>query len=269
MNRPPRPRPRKSLGQHFLRSPSVIAKITEDCPEDSQGIVEIGPGAGALTRALAALKKPFVLIEKDARFQEVLCPLLKPSQTLLIKDALTIDYTDLSHTYFKGCPFWLVSNLPYSIAAPLMVILFSQSLLKGMTLMMQKEVALKILPEPKTPNQASSLWSLAQTYFHVKKLLSLSPQAFYPPPKVHSTVLSFTRRQNPAIALKEFSRFEIFVRLLFAHKRKQLQNVLSSHYPKETLKGLNLSLMLRAECLDLQQVQSLFKHLGCPPPDLP
>ena len=259
------PRPNKNLGQHFLNTPSIIARLTEDCPPNTSCIVEVGPGAGALTRVLATLKKPLVLIEKDPRFEEILRPLLNSSsQTLCIDDALKVNYPKLSATHFAGQPFWLISNLPYSLSAPLMVTFFRQPLVQAMTLMMQREVALKILPSPQTPNQASSLWSLAQNYFHIKKLISVPPQAFYPPPKVHSTVLSFKRRLDPVIPLEDFSAFEGFVRKLFAHKRKQLGNVLSPHYSQRELESLELPLTLRSECLDLQQVQSLFKRLRGP-----
>ena len=258
------PPPRKHLGQHFLRDQKVVQKIVGDCPEDCQAIVEVGPGSGVLTQFLVQLQRPFLAIEKDPRFEDTLTKLLKSSQHLLIADALEVDYQKLAQQYLEGHPFWLVSNLPYQIAAPLMVKLFTLPQAQAMTLMMQREVAEKIHPPGNKP-QASSLWALAQTYFHVSKLTHVSPGAFHPPPQVDSTVLSFKRRAHPAIALNDFTSFESFLRKLFSHRRKQLLGVLCGHYSRpqveESLKELQLPTTLRAERLDLQAAQILFKRL--------
>ena len=175
------PVPYQNWGQHFLRDHKIIQKIVQDCPPHCQGILEIGAGTGALTNALAQLKKPLVAIERDHRFQTILEGFVRPDH-LIMADALAVDYAKIAQNQLSGRPLWLVSNLPYQISAPLMVRFFSLPFVQAMTLMMQKEVGQKIFPPRHTKNSASSLFALGQTYFTIKKLSSVSPAAFFPPP---------------------------------------------------------------------------------------
>ncbi|MCY4645120.1 MAG: 16S rRNA (adenine(1518)-N(6)/adenine(1519)-N(6))-dimethyltransferase RsmA [Bacteriovoracales bacterium] len=260
------PRPKKSWGQHFLQDRFVIDRIINDCPKDSQGILEIGPGAGALTAPLSKLGKPLVALEKDPRFAQVLSSHLGEGQ-LIPGCALECDYDKLIAASFeKGERIWVVSNLPYQIAGPLTARLFSLPQVSAMTLMVQKEVGEKIHPPEGTKNRASRLWALGQNYFHIKKLASVSPKAFFPAPKVESVVLSFRRRPSPSIPLREFQKFQKFVGLLFAHKRKQILSVLSPLYGRgptsKILEEGGIPTTLRAEALNLQRVQTLFKSLS-------
>ena len=205
-------------------------------------------------------------IERDRRFQNTLASWLRPGH-LIIADALAVDYQQLAQQHLGGRPFWLVSNLPYQIAGPLMVKFFSLPPVQAMTLMMQKEVAQKIHPPGGSKRPASSLSALANSYFTIKKLASVSPGAFHPPPQVESTVLSFRRLSRPNIALAQFRPLEQFVRRLFAYRRKQLATVLSPHYGRQQvtarLQQLNRPATIRAEELSLAQVHTLFQYLHC------
>ena len=258
------PWPLKSWGQHFLRDQKIIQKIVQDCPPHCQAILEVGAGMGALSAPLSKLPYPLVAIEKDRRFQKALEAFLKP-QELIIADALKVDYEKIVQNQLGGRPLWLVSNLPYQISAPLMVTFLSLPFVMSMTLMMQKEVGQKICPPEGAKKRASSLMALGQTYFTIKKVTSVGPGAFSPPPKVDSVVLSFQRIERPSIPPCQFRSFECFVRRLFAQKRKQMLKVLAPHYGRgpirSLLETLELKPTLRTECLYLHQVQTLFKHL--------
>ena len=257
------PKAHKPWGQHFLKDPGAIDKILGDYPKDCQAILEVGPGTGALTAGLSRLGKPLAALERDPRFLPILRPLLGDNR-LIIADALEIDYEKLIAEHFgEGRRIWAVSNLPYQIAAPLSVRFFSLPDLKSMTLMFQKEVGEKIHPKEGTPNPASRLWLLGQNYFEIKKLASLPPKAFSPPPKVDSVVLSFRRRPSPTIPPEKFGELEAFARRLFSHKRKQILSVLSPHYGRraamELLGDTGIPTTLRAESLNLQRAQTLFR----------
>ncbi len=243
----------KDLGQHFLKDQNIITKICSDHPGETCGILEIGPGPGILTNRLAGLKRPYHVIEKDSRFEEMLNSLLNPDQ-ITIGDALDEDLNFFDTT-------WLVSNLPYNVASPLLVKFLKLKNIKFMTLMFQKEVGNRILT-----TDMNSLGALSQNYFEISTLCQVPPGAFSPPPKVNSIVLSFKRRENPKVPLEQFEAFEKFLRTLFKMRRKQMGNVLKSDFEKDkvakALNEINIKISERAENLTLENVIELYKRLG-------
>ncbi len=243
----------KDLGQHFLKDQNIISKICSDHPGETCGILEIGPGPGILTNRLAGLKRPYHVIEKDSRFEEMLNSLLNPDQ-ITIGDALDEDLNFFDTT-------WLVSNLPYNVASPLLVKFLKLKNIKFMTLMFQKEVGNRILT-----TDMNSLGALSQNYFEISTLCQVPPGAFSPPPKVNSIVLSFKRRENPKVPLEQFEAFEKFLRTLFKMRRKQMGNVLKSDFEKDkvakALNEINIKISERAENLTLENVIELYKRLG-------
>ncbi len=255
----------KSLGQHFLRDQNVIKKITSDFESSAEAILEIGPGPGILTEHLAHIEKPFLVIEKDTRFQVYLEQFIKPSQ-ITMADALQINLSAFFNDKgLQGKKIWLVSNLPYNVASPLLINFLQAPEIKFMTLMFQKEVADKVFPFATTKNSMSSLLVLSQTYFECDLLLKVPPGAFQPPPKVDSAVLTMKRRDIPLVPLAEFDKLEKFLRATFSQKRKQLGGVLKSFYSAELVAKhfgeLNIPLTIRAEALTLEQVLDLYRRL--------
>jgi 16S rRNA (adenine1518-N6/adenine1519-N6)-dimethyltransferase len=255
----------KSLGQHFLRDQNIIDIICQDFKDEAEAIIEIGPGPGILTEHLANIPLPFYVIEKDTRFGAYLEQFIK-SEQITMTDALQVH---LSH-FFKEKQLdqkkiWLVSNLPYNVASPLLINFLQAPEIKFMTLMFQKEVADKVFPFATTKNFMSSLLVLSQTYFHCELLAKVPPGAFAPPPKVDSAVLTMKRRDQPLIALSEFRELEKFLRLMFSQKRKQLGGVLKSSFAiqkiQETFSALNIPLTIRAEALSLKDVLELYRKL--------
>lgn len=255
----------KSLGQHFLRDQNVIQKICNDFKDQADAILEIGPGPGILTEHLAKIEKPFLVIEKDTRFQVYLEQFISASQ-ITMADALQINLKKFfEEKHIQDKDIWLVSNLPYNVASPLLINFLQAPEIKFMTLMFQKEVADKVFPFATTKNFMSSLLVISQTYFECDLLLKVPPGAFQPPPKVDSAVLTMKRRETPLVPLAEFDKLEKFLRHVFSQKRKQLGGVLKSFYSAELLAKhfgeLNIPLTIRAEALELSQVLELYRRL--------
>jgi len=182
-------------------------------------------------------------------------------------DALNINLSDFyKEKKIDGKSIWLVSNLPYNVASPLLINFLQSPEIKFMTLMFQKEVADKVFPFATSKNFMSSLLVLSQSYFDCKLLCKVPPGAFAPPPKVDSAVLSMIRRDSPLVPLKEFHKLEKFLRILFSQKRKQLGGVLKSTFEPNRIalafEQLGIPLSIRAEALTLEQVLELYRKLS-------
>jgi 16S rRNA (adenine1518-N6/adenine1519-N6)-dimethyltransferase len=261
------PEANKSLGQHFLRDERAKAAIANDFADRARAIIEVGPGPGVLTQGLAAHGLPITLVEKDARFPELLKEFVA-EENIILTDALEVNWEELIGARFGAGPgIWLASNLPYNVATPLLVAFLQAPSLSFMTLMFQREVADKVFAfDTREGKEMNSLMSLTQTFFDVKLLTKLPPGAFSPPPKVDSAVLSFERKENPVIEPGQFLIFETFLRKLFAHRRKQAQGVLKSYYTQEAIaaafESAGIIHTARAESFKLEQVQLLFKLLN-------
>ncbi len=260
----------KDLGQHFLKDKMVIDTICADHLKVTDAILEIGPGPGILSQKIYQnildhnLEIPYYVIEKDSRFLEYLEPYVNKDK-IEIADALNFEL-DLffQKNSLRDKKIWLISNLPYNISAPLFIKFLPIETIKFMTLMFQKEVAEKIF-DPNSEKK-SSIGILGDNFFDIKKLLNVSPGAFLPPPKVQSIVLSFIRKEIPKVAIKDFQKFETFLRKLFSNRRKQLFKVLSGFFNKEDLsKSLlecSIEKSIRAEDLNTKQVIALYQSLG-------
>ena len=254
------PTPNKSFGQHFLNSPTVIKKITSPFPEGCDAIVEVGPGPAVLTPFLAEYKKPIYVIEMDERFVELLSPVVG-AENVFRQDALEFNWSDfLKNRNIKSV--WLVSNLPYNVSVPLTLAFLRIPEITQMTLMYQKEVAQKIFPN-NLRNAMGSLHVLLQTQFDVSHVVYAPPGAFSPPPKVDSQVLNFKRKTIPLIPLHQIDHFEVFLRLMFANRRKQLGGILRKEWGTEktthSMEQTGLSFEIRAEALNLNQVLKLYE----------
>jgi 16S rRNA (adenine1518-N6/adenine1519-N6)-dimethyltransferase len=254
------PEANKSFGQHFLNSPTVINKITSPLPNGIDAIVEIGPGPAVLTPYLANYHLPLYVIEMDERFVEILTPIVG-AENIFRQDALLFDWESfLKKHHYKS--IWLVSNLPYNVSVPLTTSFLRIPEIKHMTLMYQKEVAQKILPnDPR--NAMGSLHALTLSQFELKHVVYAPPGAFVPPPKVDSQVLGFKRKESPEIKLNEIDQFEKYLRLIFSQKRKQLGGILKNQWGhEETVRKLQIAEIdskVRAEALTYAQVLKLFR----------
>lgn len=240
-------RAEKALGQNFLLDQNITDKIVRLAGDfTGQTVFEIGPGPGGLTRSiLRSSARHVIAIEFDDRAVlalQDLCAAAGDKLEVMKADALGLDLCSLA-----PAPRAIVANLPYNISSPLLVNWLRQisqdtNAYSSMTLMFQKEVAERILASEgnKTYGRLSVL---SQWLCDVKRLVELPPEAFTPPPKVHSTVLQFVPRQNrPAV---EFSKLETVLAAAFQQRRKMIRSSLKAYAPK--LEQLGFDQTLRAE----------------------
>ncbi|MEZ4546837.1 MAG: 16S rRNA (adenine(1518)-N(6)/adenine(1519)-N(6))-dimethyltransferase RsmA [Thermodesulfobacteriota bacterium] len=221
-------RPSKSLGQNFITDKRVIERIVSEAgitPDDE--VLEIGPGLGALTFALARKAARVVAVEKDARLAERLRGLLPkwPNVELICGDALDVDFGDL----YKGRRLKVAANLPYSVSSPILVrLLRSRALFSTLVLMLQLEVGERI-SSPPGGKEYGSLSVLIQTYFDVKLLFHVHPSSFWPAPKVDSVVLKLTPLPEPRVPIADEAVYERILRAAFSSRRKMLGNSSAPH----------------------------------------
>lgn len=229
----------KSLGQHFLLNPSLLEKIVAvaGIPPQAQ-VVEIGPGPGGLTQALLKLlPNPVVAIERDQRLLPVLQQLQAayPARfSFRLTDAMTLDLGELADEK----PLWIVGNLPYNVGTAMLARwLTPPLLLAGAVVMLQKEVAERM---GATPGDAGygRLSVLTQAVVGVEKLMDLSPQAFTPPPKVHSRLIRLIPHASPP-SPDLFACLARLTAIAFQQRRKKLKTTLASHLPAMEALGIN------------------------------
>ncbi|HEY2846395.1 MAG TPA: 16S rRNA (adenine(1518)-N(6)/adenine(1519)-N(6))-dimethyltransferase RsmA, partial [Pyrinomonadaceae bacterium] len=190
-------RPKRSLGQNFLRDAAVLNRIvaTLDLKPDDH-VIEIGPGGGALTKGLVASGANVTAIE----FDRDLAPALrgkfhkKNNFAIIEADALDMDFSSVDPRSAIRDPqsSKLVANLPYNISTPILQRLIEQrDIFSTLVLMFQREVVERIMAEPRT-KERGFLSVIAQNAFEIEYLFEVPPTAFYPVPKVWSAVIRLT-----------------------------------------------------------------------------
>jgi 16S rRNA (adenine1518-N6/adenine1519-N6)-dimethyltransferase len=220
----------KRLGQHFLLDLNLTGKIARAAGDLSgRTVFEIGPGPGGLTRALLATHAARVVaVERDPRCVAALQPLVEATGgrlTMIEADALATDLTVLAPS-----PCSIVANLPYNVATPLLIGWLKQiSAFDSLTLMFQREVALRLVASPRTPDYGR-LSVMTQWLTEPTLLFDLPPQAFTPPPKVFSSVVRLVPR-SLAPDRPAFAAMERVVAAAFGQRRKMLRVALRSLVP--------------------------------------
>ncbi len=259
---------KKSLGQNFLLDLNLTAKIARQAGDlSSCDVLEIGPGPGGLTRGLLAEGARRVLaIEKDSRCLAALA-LDEVAQAypgrlqVLNGDALEIN--PLEHL---TPPVRVVANLPYNVGTELLVRWLTPEtwppFWESLTLMFQKEVAERIVAQPGS-KAYGRLAILAQWRAEAKIVMTLPPEAFTPPPKIHSAIVHLTRREEPAFPAdaKVLSRI---VAAAFNQRRKMLRASLKGQAPdiEDKLRAAGLEPTLRAENVSLEGFCALARELA-------
>jgi 16S rRNA (adenine1518-N6/adenine1519-N6)-dimethyltransferase len=262
-------RPKKSLGQHFLRDPFVIEQIlTEARLDQSATVLEIGSGMGALTFPLASCVQHVIAVEKDGTLAEKLRAGLSregiENVTLIHEDILKLDIPCLSEKKIT-----VVGNIPYNISSPLIEKLIrNRELVSRAILTLQHELAARLTASPGN-KQYGALTVLIQYHAHLSALLEVPRQAFYPKPKISSTVVQFefSRPYPRRVTLEDF--FRKVVRAAFAHRRKTLLNSLRGTCPSWDVRTLLRSMescaidpQRRAETLGMDDFINLSEALA-------
>lgn len=261
----------KSLGQNFLTDAGVLNTIVEQSAIGQEtDVLEIGPGIGVLTARLCRSARKVVSVELDEALLPILADTLAEFDNVEIVqgDILKTDIGALVQEHFGGGPVQVAANLPYYITSPiLMRLIEARQWISSITVMVQKEVAVRIAASP--GGKDYGVLSIAvQSYGDVELLTEVPPESFLPPPKVSSAVIRIHLLPQPRIAADETLFFKI-VKASFGQRRKTLVNSLSAgmpQYGKDTLRAClaecGLPETVRAEKLSLEDFTKLTNLLG-------
>lgn len=264
---------KKSLGQNFLIDLNILNRIVDFAElSENSGAIEIGPGIGALTEQLAKRSKKVVAFEIDGRLLPILKETLEPYPHVKVihQDVLKANVSQVIEEEFEnGQDLMVVANLPYYVTTPIIMKLLSEQLpIRGMVVMLQKEVADRISAAPGT-KEYGSLSIAIQYYTTAKTVLIVPKTVFIPQPNVDSAVIRLIRRDKPAVDVMNEEFFFEVVRASFAQRRKTIFNNLASHFggklEKKQIENALLSSQIdpkrRGETLSIEEFAILSDRL--------
>ena len=219
--------PRKKLGQHFLVDPNILNKVVRTAQVGKEDVVlEVGPGLGQMTLALADRAKKVIAVEIDERLVTILRQKVEdhPNIEVIKSDILKVDF---KHLFKKETvPIKVVANLPYQISTPLLFrFVESKETFSALNLMLQKEVAERMVASPGR-KEYGPLSIFIQTYADVSIQFTIKPSAFFPAPKVESAMVHMVWRGKPMIETDDEEWFKRVVKACFGYRRKTLINAL-------------------------------------------
>ena len=261
----------KAKGQNFLIAGWVPQQIAEDAGVDSTaGVLEVGPGIGPLTQQLALRAGKVCAVEVDERLKPILQMTVGEFENLEILwgDVLKQDVAALVKEKFPGLRPMACANLPYYITSPILTALLEAECFDSVTVMVQKEVALRIAAKPGSADY-SAFTVFCQYYAEPELLFDVPAGCFLPQPKVTSAVISLrTHKQLPW----DIDNKDIFfrtVRASFAMRRKTLQNGLAAGFPQlgkagiaEVIEACGLPPTVRGETLSIPQFAAIANEIG-------
>ncbi|KDE50774.1 16S rRNA (adenine(1518)-N(6)/adenine(1519)-N(6))-dimethyltransferase RsmA [Geobacillus sp. CAMR5420] len=266
---------KKSLGQNFLIDANILRKIVDvaDISPDT-GAIEIGPGIGALTEQLARRAKKVVAFEIDGRLLPILADTLSPYDNVRIfhQDVLKADlHAVIAEELADVSDRMVVANLPYYVTTPIIMKLLTERLpIRGMVVMLQKEVADRLAAKPGTKDYGS-LTIAVQYYTEAEVVMTVPRTVFMPQPNVDSAVIRLVKRQHPPVVVDDEGVFFQVVRASFAQRRKTLFNNLTNNLPggkenkekiERVLVALGIDPRRRGETLDIAEFASLSNALA-------
>ena len=253
-------RPKKSLGQNFLIDRNVLEQIVDTVEIKNKEVLEIGPGSGNLTTfILKKNPKKFYVIEKD----DDLALLLQDKFTNEIK-IINDDVLKISEDKISNEKLTVFGNLPYNISTEILskwiTNLNKKFWFESLVLMFQKEVAERIIAESNT-SKYGRLSILSNWKLYIKKIIDIKPQSFSPRPKIDSTLLLFTPREN-YFELKDAKNLETITRIFFSQRRKMLKKPFNQVFTnaKEVSEKFSIDLNLRPQNLEPEIYFNLVKE---------
>ena len=251
---------KKSLGQNFLTDKNILDKITNITPIQNMNILEIGPGTGNLTSFIIKKKpKKIIVVEKDNELASNLDKLFKDQLTIINKDILKVDETKI----FKD-KVTVFGNLPYNISTEILskwiINLKDKFWFDCLVLMFQKEVADRIIAKFNSSNYGR-LSIICNWKLNVKKICDIKPQAFFPKPKIDSSLLFFSPKEN-FINIKDPKNLEKVTRIFFNQRRKMLKKPFNQLFNgnQNVIKKLKIDLNLRPQNLDYETYYKLIQE---------
>ena len=253
-------RAKKSLGQNFLIDRDILEQIVNTVEIHKKEILEIGPGSGNLTNFILKKKpKKFYVIEKDNDLSLLLEEKFGSEISIINDDVLNISENTISKEKLT-----VFGNLPYNISTEILskwiVNLNKNFWFESLVLMFQKEVAERIIAESNT-SKYGRLSILSNWKLNIKKIIDIKPQSFSPRPKIDSTLLLFTPREN-FFELKEAKNLEMITRIFFSQRRKMLKKPFNQVFKdaKAVSEKFNIDLNLRPQNLEAEIYFQLVKE---------
>ncbi|MBQ7959727.1 MAG: 16S rRNA (adenine(1518)-N(6)/adenine(1519)-N(6))-dimethyltransferase RsmA [Clostridia bacterium] len=258
----------KSLGQNFLIDHGVLSDIVEGSGVDkSSCALEIGPGAGVLTRELAAASKSVVAVEIDKSLMPLLDYTLGEFRNITVvnEDVLKVDLKALIKENFGDAPVHVVANLPYYITTPIIMKFLEEEIpVKSLTVMVQKEVADRMAAPPGGKDYGA-LSAAVQFYTVPRIITKAEPHCFMPQPKVASVVIRLEVQDKPTVNVENKEKMFAIIKSAFGQRRKTLLNALSKspyiNIGKDSIKSalaeMGLDENIRGEKLSLEQFARL------------
>ncbi|MFR0368023.1 16S rRNA (adenine(1518)-N(6)/adenine(1519)-N(6))-dimethyltransferase RsmA [Candidatus Phytoplasma palmae] len=252
---------KKKYGQHFLKDINLLKMIVNSSNLENENVVEVGPGKGALTQFILPKAKKFLAYEIDSSFEEFLKFNLYSNFNIIYDDFLNRDLKKDFYKYFKKEKIILIGNLPYYIATPLLMKVLFLPQVKLFTVMLQKEIALRIMSKEKLKSY-NFLSVIFQSFTKIQKVKFVKRTMFFPVPKVDSIVLKFEKKtfsKERQYFLE--NKFLKFVKASFLQKRKTLINNLNNYFNISKIKLLDffdkyqISYNIRAEEIDFKTFQ--------------
>lgn len=256
---------KKKYGQNFLRDNSIPRKIVDVSKiPDNTLVIEIGPGAGALTKELAKVAKQVLCYEIDESLEDIL------DQALLEYTNVSVIYDDfLKRNVLEDLNnydyehLYVIANLPYYVTTPIITQLVTSNLeIEKIVVMVQKEVADRFCAKPAS-REYGSITVFLNYYFDLKKEFLVSKNCFVPKPNIDSMIISLTRKKE-LLPLKDSTLFFNLIRDSFHFKRKTLRNNLKGYdlmKIEQTLKNYHFDLSVRAEELPLEVFVDISNNL--------
>ena len=253
-------KPKKSLGQNFLIDREVLEKIVSITDVTGKEVLEIGPGSGNLTTYILKQKpKKLYVVEKDDELVILLREKFDTAIEIINADILKISESNISEQKLS-----VFGNLPYNISTEILskwiLNIGSSFWFESLVLMFQKEVADRIISEFNNSNYGR-LSILSSWKLNVKKILDIKPQSFSPRPKIDSSLLLFTPKEN-FFKLKDPKNLEKITRIFFSQRRKMLKKPFNQVFDngKEVAEKFGIDLNLRPQNLEPEVYFKLVKE---------
>jgi 16S rRNA (adenine1518-N6/adenine1519-N6)-dimethyltransferase len=260
--------PKKGWGQHFLIDRNILTKVIQTAQVEKKDVVlEVGPGLGEMTIALARQAKQVIAIEIDPKLVELLKKKLVdfPNIDVVKGDILALDFKKSFSQLRQRVK--VVANLPYQISTPLLFhFIDSRKVFSTLTLMLQREVAERIVATPGS-KAYGPLSIFMQLFLDLSIRFFIKPSAFFPPPKVESAVVHLVWREKPMVELGDERWFKKVVKGCFGYRRKTLINGLkhsglSLPYDiEQRMEKIEIDPRRRPETLSIQEFARLANSL--------
>lgn len=261
----------KNYGQNFLIDENVVQEIVEKAEVNKEDLViEIGPGLGNLTKYLLESAGKVICIELDTKVIKILNDRfsLFNNFELINNDVLKVDLNELIKSNSQFSKVKVVANLPYYITTPIIMKLLEEHLdLESITVMVQKEVALRLTEKPGQKETGAITYTI-NYYTNPTLEINVSKECFIPSPKVDSAVIKLEVLKTPKVQVENEELFFKIIKTAFLQKRKTLVNSLSNNgiaskeFLEKMLNELNIDLQIRAEKLTLDDFARITKYLN-------